>query len=71
MPDIDKQGHFWAGMAICSTITLISNPALGFFITLLAAALREYFGNDDLQDLATTILGSNTTIGVLTLQALL
>jgi len=71
MVSIDKQGHFWAGMAICSTVTLISNLALGFFITLLAATLREQFGNKDLKDLAATVLGSIITMGVLLLQALL
>lgn len=58
IPDIDKQGHFWAGWAIFLTAALVfGNPVSGVFAALGIAVLREATGNRDLGDFLASFLG--------------
>ncbi len=64
IPDIDKQGHVWAGWALLLTWTLVfGNLVSGVFAATGAAVLREAFGNRDLGDFLATALG--ICVGVL------
>jgi len=61
MPDIDKQGHFWAGNTITFIIALsTSYIILGLFGGIIGGWLREYLGNNDKMDFKYTVLGSIT-----------
>ena len=64
IPDIDKQGHIWAGWALVLTSTLIFEDIVsGVIATIGIAGLRELFGNNDFNDFLATVFG--ITIGVL------
>lgn len=66
VPDIDKQGHVWAGWALCLTFSLSFGHLLsGLLVTLGVAVLREAIGNHDMGDFLATTLGA--LIGVVVL----
>ena len=51
IPDIDKQGHIWAGWALFLTFALSFGSGLSsLFAALGVGVLREAFGNRDLGD---------------------
>lgn len=56
--DIDKQGHFWAGWAICLTSALVFGSILfGVVVGVVAGVIREVTGNRDMGDFLATVLG--------------
>ena len=58
IPDIDKQGHVWAGWALCLTAALVfGSIASGGFVAVSVASLREAFGNRDMGDFLATLFG--------------
>jgi len=71
MPPLDKQAHFWAGMAIAATVTLYTGfPLLGLIVAVVAAALKEIFdslgyGTPDKWDFVVTVLGAMAVLPLL------
>ena len=71
MVPLDKQAHFWAGMAIAATVTLYTGiPLLGFIVGVVAAALKEIFdslgyGTPDKWDFVVTVLGAMVVLPLL------
>ena len=67
LPSIDKQAHFWAGLAITSTVYIITNElSYSVAIAAIAAFLREVLGNKDKLDFLYTILGAFLSFVVIT-----
>ena len=59
LPDIDKQGHIWAGAAIClGFAVIIGNITSGLLIAIGAGIIREATGNRDMGDFLATVLGA-------------
>lgn len=58
IPDIDKQGHIWAGWALLLTWALIfGNLVSGVFAALGFAVMREAIGNRDMGDFLASAFG--------------
>ena len=59
---LDKQAHFWAGLAICLAVSLFVSPAIGLLVSALAGLVKELidklgFGTPDPMDFVATYLG--------------
>lgn len=59
---LDKQAHFWAGLAIMLAVSLFAGWVVGLAVAVLAAIAKEAydalgFGDSDLMDAVATILG--------------
>lgn len=62
MPDIDKQAHFFFGMAICLSFALFTSPLIGFLVAMGAGIAKEAWdmsgrGTPDALDMMATIMG--------------
>lgn len=67
---IDKQAHFWAGMAICLAVSLFAGPFIGLLIATAAGVIKEildYFGKGtpDVLDAVATFLGALVGFGLI------
>lgn len=68
MIPLDKQAHFFAGVAIASTVTLYTaQPIYGIAATVASAALKEVLdilgmGTPDADDFVATVLGCSVLI---------
>lgn len=59
LPDIDKQGHFWAGLSICLVGGVITGiPVIGGILAITGGAIRELIGNKDVSDFMFTAAGA-------------
>lgn len=64
MLPLDKQAHFWAGMAIASALTAYGVlPLVSFGVAIVVAALKEArdalgYGTPDIWDFVATGLGA-------------
>lgn len=70
MGAIDKQAHFWAGLAICLATSLFAGPFVGVIIAVMAGILKEildYFGKGtpDVLDAVATALGAAVGFGLM------
>ncbi len=62
MPDIDKQAHFYSGMAVCFAVGLFTTPFIGMIVAIAAGMAKEAWdmgghGTPDALDLIATSLG--------------
>lgn len=69
MPDIDKQAHFFSGMALAFTVGLFSDPLWGFLAAMGAGIAKEAWdmsgrGTPDALDMMATIMGGITAFAV-------
>ena len=69
MPDIDKQAHFFSGMAIAFIIGLLTDPLWGFLAAMGAGIAKEAWdmserGTPDALDMMATIMGGITAFAV-------
>jgi hypothetical protein len=60
---LDKQAHFWAGLAICLGVSLFFGPWVGLAVSVVAGIGKEVidslgYGTPDKWDGAATIFGS-------------
>lgn len=70
MKSLDKQAHFWAGMAICLAVSLFAGPFIGLSVAVIASIVKEildYFGNGtpDVLDAVATALGATVGFGLI------
>lgn len=67
---VDKQAHFWAGLAICLAVSLFAGPVTGVIVASVAGVIKEvldYFGRGtpDVLDAVATILGAVIGFGLM------
>lgn len=67
---LDKQAHFYAGLAICLAVSLFVSPVIGLAAALVAGALKEIvdhmgFGTPDVWDFVATAVGGAVGFGLI------
>ncbi len=55
--ELGKQAHFWAGMAIYGLAVAVMPIPYAIAPVIVAAALRELYGNRDGKDFFATVAG--------------
>lgn len=67
---LDKQAHFWAGLAICLAAGLMASPVVALIAGVSAGILKEFWdalgnGTPDLWDAVATALGAAVGFGLM------
>ena len=73
---IDKQAHFYAGLAICLAASLFVNPIIGLVIAITAAIAKEAWdalghGTPDVMDAVATSVGGVLGFGLIMISEVL
>lgn len=76
MIPLDKQAHFWAGLAIMLAVSLFGGWVLGFSLAIIAAIGKEIYdmtgrGTVDYWDAVATIAGGVAGAGLYLIERLL
>lgn len=73
---LDKQAHFWAGLAIMLAVSLFGGWVLGLSLAIIAAIGKEIYdmtgrGTPDYMDAVATIAGGLAGAGLYLVRAVL